>query len=103
MQIGPGFRTRTAIDEAAANGVNILLTDDGCHFCLLYHLKGVYNTHCGGRNSHIPFSQSEFGRIGQWRDRFYSRDEAPPVREVDTGGQIQASTLFAQTGRPRGS
>ena len=61
------------------------LTDDSCHFFLSYHLKGVCNRHCGGRHLHIPLSQSEFGRLGEWRECFYSRDEAPPLREVDTG------------------
>ena len=41
IQIGPGFRIWTAIDETEANGVNIPQTDDGRHICLLYHLKGV--------------------------------------------------------------
>ena len=64
MKIGPGFRIRTAIDEAEANKVNTPLTYDSCHFCLLYHLKGVCNTNYGGRNFHRPLSQSEFGRLG---------------------------------------
>ena len=41
--------------------------------------------HYGGRNSHRPLSQSEFGRLRKWRDRFYSLDEARLVREVDAG------------------
>ena len=41
MQIGLGFWILNAIDEAAANGVDITYTDDGHQFCLLYHLKGV--------------------------------------------------------------
>ena len=103
IQIGPGFRIRTAIDEAEANGVNTPLTEDRCNFCLLYHLKGVCNTHFGGWHSNILLYQSEFGRLGEWIDRFCGGYEAPLVREVDTCGQIQASTLSAQTGRPRRS
>ena len=103
MQIGPGFRICNAIDASAADGVDILQTDDGHHFCLLYHLKGVCNMYWGSRHLHIPLSQNEFGRLGKWCDRYYSRDEASPVREVDTCSQSQASNLSARKGRPRGS
>ena len=100
MQIGLGFSIQTAIDEAAANGVNIPLTDNGHNLCLLYHLKGVCNTHCGGQHLYITLSQSEFKWLGEWRDHFCGGVEAPPVQEVDTGGRIQAYTLSAQTGMP---
>ena len=100
MQIGPRFRIQTAINVVAAKTFDIPQTDDGRHFCLSYHLKGVCNTHCSGLHSHRPLYQSEFGRLGEWRERFYNGDEAPLVREVDTGGRSQASTLSAQTGRP---
>ena len=88
MQIGPGFIIQTAIDESAANGVDTPLTDDDRHFCLSYQLKSVCYTHCGGRHLHIPLSQSEFGRLGKWRDCFCGKDKAPPVQEVDIGGRI---------------
>ena len=78
------------------------MTDVGCHFCLLYHLKGVCNTHCGGRHSHIPIFQSEFGQISKWSDSFCSLDNEPPVREVESGNQSQAFTLSARKNRPRG-
>ena len=58
MQIVPGFRILTAINKAAANGVDITLTDDDCHFFLSYLLKGVCNMHCGGWHLHRPLSQS---------------------------------------------
>ena len=61
------------------------MTDNSCNFCLLYHLKGVCNTHCGFRNSHKPLYQSEFRKLGEWSKRFCGRDKAPPVRKVDTG------------------
>ena len=93
MHIRPGFRIQTAIDEAEANGFNIPQMDNRCHFCLSYNFKGVCNTYFGGRKSHRPLSQSKFGRIGKWQDRYCVRDEAPPVQEVDTGGRSQASTL----------
>ena len=99
MQLGLGFRIRTSIDAAAVDGVEIPQTDNDRHFCLSYHLKGVCNTHCGSRHFHRPLSQSKLGRLDKWRDRYCGRDEAPPVREVNTGGQSQASTLSAQTGR----
>ena len=41
MHIGLEFCIRTDINEAAANGINIPQTDDGLHFFLSYHLKGV--------------------------------------------------------------
>ena len=85
MQISPGFRIKIAIDKAKANGFNIPLTYDSCHFCLSYHLKVLCNTHFGGQHSHRPLSQSEFGRHGKWRECFCSGDEAPSVREMDTG------------------
>ena len=103
MQIGPGFRIRTAIDDAAGHGVDIPLTYYGRHFCLSYHLKGLRNTHCAGRNSHMPISQSEFGRLGKWHNRLCGRDEAPPVQEVDAGSRSQASTLYDRKISPRGS
>ena len=34
MKICMGFRIRTTIDKAEANGVNIPLPEDNCHFCL---------------------------------------------------------------------
>ena len=80
MHFGPGFWIRTAIGKAAANGVYIPQTDNGRHFCLSYHLKGACNTHCGGRQLHRPLSQSEFGRLGEWRDRYCGREEVPLVR-----------------------
>ena len=95
MYIDQGFRIRTAIDAAAVDGVDIPQTDNSRQFCLSYHLKGVCSTHCGGRHSHRLLSQNEFGRLGEWRDCYCVGYEAPPVREVDTGGQSQASTLFA--------
>ena len=70
MHIGLGFRIQTAIDKAASNRVYILLTDYGHHYCLLCHLKGVGNTHYGGRHSHRPLSQSKCGRLVKWPDRF---------------------------------
>ena len=54
MQICQGLWIRTAIDKAVANGVDIPLTDDGCYFCLSYHLKGVCNTYFGGQHSRRP-------------------------------------------------
>ena len=84
---------------AAVDRVDIPQTDNGRHFCLSYHLKGVSNTNCVGRNSHRPLSHNKFRRLGEWRNRYCGRDEDLPVQEVDTGVQIQASTLSAQTGR----
>ena len=43
MHIRLGFRIHTAINEAEANGVDILQTADGRHFFLSYHLKSVCN------------------------------------------------------------
>ena len=103
MQIAPGFSIRTAIDKAAANGVNTPLTDNGRHFCLLYHLKGVFNTRCGGQHLHIPLSQSELKWLGKWRDHFCGGVKAPSVQEVDKGGRSQAYTLSDQTGSLLGS
>ena len=74
--------------------------DNSRQFFLSYHIKGLCNTHCGGKHSHRPLSQIEFRRLGEWRDRYCGGDEAPPVREVDTNGEIQASTLSTQIGRP---
>ena len=95
MHIGTGFEIRTDINTEAVNRVNIPQTDNGRHFCLLYHLKVVHNTHCGGRHLQRPLSQNEFGWIGDWGDRYCDRDEVPMVWEVNTGGKIQASTISA--------
>ena len=93
MKIGPGFRIWTAIDAAAASRVDIPQTENGRHFYLSYHLKGVCNTHCGGRHFHRPMSQSKFGRIVEWHNRYCGGDKAPLVQEIDICGQSQASTL----------
>ena len=68
MQVEPGFNIRTDINAAAADRADTPQIDNGCHFCLLYHLKGVCNTHCGSRHSHIPISKIKFGTLGEWRD-----------------------------------
>ena len=77
MHIGTGFGIRTDINAEAVNRVNIPHTDNGRHFCLLYHLKVVRNTHCGGRHLHRPLSQNKFGWLGDWGDRYCDRDEVP--------------------------
>ena len=102
LQVGPGFLIRRVIDDTASQGVDIPETDDGRHFCLSFHLKGMCNSNCGGRHSHRALSQSKFGRLVGWCEKFCSEEAAPPVREVDAGGRSQASTLFSRTGRPRG-
>ena len=63
MHIGTGFRIRMDIDAASADGADNTQTDDGRHFCLSHHHKGVCNTHCGGLHLHRPLSQSEFGTL----------------------------------------
>ena len=103
MQVRSGFRIRTAIDTEAAERVDIPQKYYSCHFCLLYHLKGVCNTHCGGRQLHRPISQSEFGTLGECWDRYCVTSKEPLLWEVATGGQSQASALYAQTGRHRGA
>ena len=95
MQIGPGFRTRMAIGEAAANGIDNTLKDDGFHFLLLYYLKGVWNTHCSDQHLHRPLPQIRFWRLVESIDCFCGREEAPPVQKVDTCKQSQAYTLSA--------
>ena len=100
MKIGTGFRIWTAIDEVAANGVDIPQTDSGRHFCLAYQLKGLFNTHCGGQHFHIPLSQSKSGWIDEWRYHYCGKYKAPPVQEVNKSGQSQASTLSSQTVSP---
>ena len=102
MQVGLGFRIRTAINAAVAYGADIPHMGDGRHFFLLYHLKGVCNTHCGGHHLHRPLSQSDCRTLGEFRDRYCVTSEDPPVQGVGTGGQSQASTLSARTGRHHG-
>ena len=103
MQIEPGFRICTYVNKVAGQGVDILMTDNALHFCLLYHLNGVFNTHCGGQHLHRLLSRSEFGRLSEWCDRLCGRDEVPPVWEIESGSRIQASTLSAITNSPKGS
>ena len=91
------------IKEAANQGVNIPATDDGRNFSLSFYLKGVCIIYCGGRNSHRALSQSEFGWLVRWHEKFCSNESDLPVREVDAGGISQASTLSARTSSPRGS
>ena len=92
-----------AINEAAGQGCDIPVTDDGRNFCLSFHLKGVCNMHCGVHHSYIPLYQSEFERLSEWHNRFCVGHEMPTVQEVDTGSLSQASTLSDRTNRNRGS
>ena len=41
IQIGPGLCIITDIDAAATERVDIYQIDNGHHFCLPYHFKGV--------------------------------------------------------------
>ena len=65
MHIGRDFWIWNDINAAAAKRVNIPQTDNSRHFCLLYHLKVVRNTHFGGRHLRRPLSQNEFRWLGE--------------------------------------
>ena len=56
MQVAPGFCLQREIDAAEYWGVDTPLKYDGRQFCLSYHLKGVCNSHCGGRHSNRTMS-----------------------------------------------
>ena len=62
LQVGSGFRLRQSMEQAAdVTGTPVPQTDDGRPFCLSYHLKGVYNSNCGGRHAHRTLSLYEQG------------------------------------------
>ena len=67
LQVAPGFRLRQDIDAAVDQVVEITLTDNGRHFCLSYHLKGVCNLHCAGRHFHRTMYQAEMGQLSAWK------------------------------------
>ena len=57
LQIGPRFRLRQSMEQAAETKyMPVPQTDDGFPFCLSYHLKGVCNSNCGGHHAHRTFS-----------------------------------------------
>ena len=64
--------------------MDIPATDEGHHFFLSYHIKGVCNIHCCGRHSPWTLSQGYFVRIMEWRDRFYVADVQLLVEEFST-------------------
>ena len=103
-----GFRICRTIDAAAEEIVEISITDDGRHFCLNYHLKGVCKSKCGGRRSHRIMFQGEMGRMTAWRDQLCAEDADPPVNVVNTDhfgggsslvGSVSLQSHFLQGGR----
>ena len=75
----PGLRIHRAINEATNQGGNIPATDDGCNFCLNFHLKEVCNRNCGSQQSQRALYQSKFDRLVGWNEKFYGKEAAPPV------------------------
>ena len=91
------------IYDAVIQRVYIPATDNGHHFFLSFHLKGVCKGNCGSWHSNKALSQRNSGRLVRWCKHFCGEEAAPPVQEVDLGGRSQASTLSVRTSRPRGS
>ena len=59
-------------------GMDIPVTDDGNHFYLKYHPKGVCNRHCDRHKSHRKVLQEEFAWFAEFCDRFCGTDVQPP-------------------------
>ena len=71
FQVGPGFRLRQSMEQAAeTSGTTVPQKDDGRPFCLSYHLKGVCNSKCGGRHEHRTLSLHEQGILRTWKSRY---------------------------------
>ena len=101
LQVAPGFRIRRAIDATAEENIGIPDMDDSLHFCLIYHFKVVCKFDCGGRHYHRTTTQSETGRMTEWKNRFCLEDAPPPVTTVKTdhygGGDIVAGSVSSQS------
>ena len=60
------------------------LTNAGLPFCMSYHLKGVCNSNCGGRNAHRRLLTSEHVLLEEFQTQLCGA--APlPVLKVDVG------------------
>ena len=78
LQVGPGFRLRQSMEQAAnATGASVPQTDDGRPFCLSYHLKGVSKSNGGVCHAHRTLSPHNQGVLSAWKSRFC--DAPPPI------------------------
>ena len=102
LQVGPMFRLRKSMEQAAiATGTPVPQTADGRQSCLSYHLKDVCNSNCGGRHAHRPISTHEWGILIAWKSRFCI--EPHLVTEIATppwtpwGGLVVNTTLSTRS------
>ena len=83
LQVGPGFNLRLVMDMAAGSfGYPVPLTDDGRPFCLIFHLEGVCNSHCGGRQAHWWITARGNGTLVGWKARYCATISPPPVQDI---------------------
>ena len=82
-------------------------TADGRPFCLIYHLKGVCNSNCGGCHAHRTLSQHERGTLSEWKSRFCA--ETHPMGEISTppwtpgGGSVGNTAISTRSQRSQNS
>ena len=85
-----------------------MATDDGRHFCLSCHLKGVCNSNCSTRNFQWTLSQSDYVQLVDLQEQLCWEEISLPLQEVYTPyyvgvGGSQASSLLGRRRRTRGS
>ena len=108
LQVGPGFRLRQSMEQAADVTVTpVPQTDDGRPLCLSYQLKGVCNSNCDGCHAHRKLSSHKKGVLIAWKLIFCAAQ--PPVSEISAppwapvGGSVGNTTLFTSSRRSQGN
>ena len=85
LQVEQSFNLRLAMDMTEEiMGQAVPLTNGGHLFCMSYHLRGVCNSNCGGRNAHRRLLPKDHGLLAAWKAQFCG-SSPPPVIEVDAG------------------
>ena len=109
LQVGPGFRLSHSMEQAEkATGAPVPQTDDGRPFCLGYHLKGVCNSNCGGRNAHRTLYPHKQGFLSVCKSRFCPASSpvtniAAPPWAPGGGDSVENTTLSTRSRRSQGS
>ena len=108
LQVGRGFRLRQSMYQAVdATVTPVPQTDDGCPFCLSYHLKFVCKSNCGGRHAHKTLSSHEQGVLSACKSRFCAAQPsaikiaAPPW--APGGGSVGNTTISTRSRRYQGT
>ena len=108
LQVGPGFRLRKSMEKAAeTTGTPVPQTDNVRPFCLIYCLKGVCNSNCGGCHAHRTLSSQEQGVLSAWKSILCAAQ--PPAIDIavphwePVGGSVCIPTLSTRSRRSQGT